>query len=161
VSFTVGERLGYPATMRACLGALAVLVVFAGCQTYQDDLTRAQRAFEQNQHERALAILRQLEPDTSRLSLSEQAQYAYVRGMTDYRIGYKVDARHWLALCRTMEQQTAGLLPEDWKKRAVEALNEMNENVYGGGLESLSNAKKKPSDDSEGTSKKKKSEDEP
>ena len=143
--------------MRAWLVALAM--VFVGCQTYQDDLTRAQRAFEQNQHERALAILRQLEPDTARLSPSEQAQYAYVRGMTDYRIGYKVDARHWLALCRTMEQATPGLIPQDWKTRAVDALNEMNENVYGGGLESLSNAKKKPGDSDK--PKGGKSEDEP
>jgi len=134
---------------------LVLAVVFMGCATYQDDLTRAQRAFEQNQHEHALAILRQLEPDTSRLSVAEQAQYAYVRGMTDYRIGYKVDARHWLSLARSMEAQTPGLLPQDWKARTSDALAEMNEGVYGGGLDSLSNAKKRPVEE------KKKSEDEP
>jgi hypothetical protein len=143
--------------MRACLGLLAV--VFVGCQTYQDDLTRAQRAFEQNQHEHALAILRQLEPDTARLAVTEQAQYAYARGMTDYRIGYKVDARHWLALAKSMEAQTPGLLPQDWKARANDALAEMNEGVYGGGLESLSNAKKRAAEEKE--KEKKKSEEEP
>jgi hypothetical protein len=143
--------------MRACLGFLAVM--FVGCQTYQDDLTRAQRAFEQNQHEHALAILRQLEPDTSRLAVTEQAQYAYVRGMTDYRIGYKVDARHWLALAKSMEAQTPGLLPQDWKARANDALAEMNEGVYGGGLDSLSNAKKRAAEEKE--KEKKKSEEEP
>jgi len=141
--------------MRAPLVLLAL--AFVGCQTYQDDLTRAQRAFEQNQHERALAILRALDPDTARLSMPEQAQYAYVRGMTDYRIGYKVDARHWLALAKTMEQQTPGLLPQDWKSRANDALTEMNEGIYGGGLDSLSN-KKRSADEAAG---KKKSEDEP
>jgi hypothetical protein len=150
--------------MRALLGLLAVAlpVVVASCQTYQDDLTRSQRAFEQNDHEHALAILRQLEPDTSHLSTTEQAQYAYLRGMTDYRIGYKVDARHWLALAKSMEAETPGLLPQDWKARANDALTEMNEGIYGGGLESLSNAKKRPNDsDTAKPSKPAKSEDEP
>jgi hypothetical protein len=150
--------------MRALLGLLVVLAVLAvGCQTYQDDLTRSQRAFEQNEHEHALAILRLLEPDTFHLSVTEQAQYAYLRGMTDYRIGYKVDARHWLAVAKSMEAQTPGLLPQDWKARMTDALTEMNEGVYGGGLESLSNAKKRPADADSATkpSKPAKSEDEP
>jgi hypothetical protein len=143
--------------------ASAVLMGAAGCQTYQDDLARSQRAFEQNEHEHALAIMRQLEPDTFHLSEQEQAQYNYLRGMTDYRIGYKVDARHWLALAKAMDQKTPGLLPEDWKGRMNEALVELNQGVYGGGLQSLGNAKKKPGDaeDSAKPAKPVKSEDEP
>jgi hypothetical protein len=128
--------------MRALL--LVILLAGAGCRTYQDDLARSQRAFEQNEHEHALAILRQLEPDTSHFSATEEAQYAYLRGMTDYRIGYKVDARHWLALAKSRDDQTPGLLPQDWKTRMGEALKELNEIVYGGGTVSLSNAKQKP-----------------
>lgn len=126
---------------------LAVLLAAAGCQTYQDDLARSQRAFERNEHERALAIMRQLEPDVSHLSPTDQAQYSYLRGMTDYRIGYKVDARHWLAVAKSMDDQTPGLLPQDWKTRMGDALKELNETVYGGGTESLSNAKQKPGED--------------
>jgi hypothetical protein len=132
--------------MRVLIGSLVGLVVVmsgVGCQTYQDDLTRSQRAFEQNEHEHALAIMRQLEPDNSHLSISEQAQYFYLRGMTDYRIGYKVDARHWLALAQAVADRTPGLLPDDWKVRMKEALGELNEGVYGGGLQSLANAKVK------------------
>jgi|ERR1700733_11738020 hypothetical protein len=128
--------------MRALM--LVVLLAGAGCQTYQDDLARSQRAFEQNEHERALALLRQLEPDAPRLSLTDQAEYAYLRGMTDYRIGYKVDARHWLALAKSLDEQTPGLLPQDWKARMADALLELNEAVYGGGTESISNAKQAP-----------------
>ncbi len=145
--------------MRALYAVFATLVV-AGCQTYQDDLARSQKAFEANDHEHALAILRQLEPDTHHLSQSEQAQYAYVRGMTDYRIGYKVDARHWLSLAKAMDEKTPGLLPQDWKGRMNDALTEMNEGIYGGGLDSLSNAKRRPGESESGSSKKK-SEDEP
>jgi hypothetical protein len=144
--------------MRAVM--LMVLLAGAGCQTYQDDLSRSQRAFEQNEHERAIALLRQLEPDAPRLSVTEQAQYAYLRGMTDYRIGYKVDARHWLALARSLDDETPGVLPQDWKARMADALKELNEAVYGGGTESLSNAKQKPGED-EGPSKAEKPENEP
>jgi hypothetical protein len=129
--------------LRPLLGAL-VATLALGCQTYQDDLARSQRAFEQNEHEHALALLRVLEPDTFHLSEGEQAQYAYIRGMTDYRIGYKIDARHWLAVAKSMDAKTPGLLPQDWKGRMNEALTELNEGVYGGGLSSLGNAKKKP-----------------
>ena len=128
--------------MRAVPVALAALVcALAACQTYQGDLARAQSAFEKNDHERALAIFRQLEPDLTQLSVADRAQYSYLRGMTDYRIGYKVDARHWLSVAKALDDQTPGLLPQDWKSRLGEAVDELNEGVYGGGLESLTNAK--------------------
>jgi hypothetical protein len=150
--------------MRSFFGALAVLVMSGlGCQTYQDDLTRSQRAFQQNEHEHALAILRQLEPDTQHLGVNQQAQYCYLRGMTDYRIGYKIDARHWLALAQALEEKVPGLLPEDWKARMKDALVELNEGVYGGGLQSLGNAKRSPESVAEPTKTEKpaKSEDDP
>jgi hypothetical protein len=150
--------------MRALyLAAVAVVLSTAACTTYQDDLARGQKAFEQNEHERALALFRQLEPDTSHLTLPERAQYAYLRGMTDYRIGYKVDARHWLAVAKALDDATPGLLPTDWKTRLGEALTELNDAVYGGGIESLTNAKKSTTDESETKPKPKpkKSEDEP
>ncbi len=148
--------------MRATFPAVALLsaaCALSACQTYQGELGRAQKAFEQNDHERALAIFRQLEPDISQLSIPERAQFAYLRGMTDYRIGYKVDARHWFAVAKSLEDGTPGLLPGDWKGRLVEALDELNEGVYGGGMESLSNAKEAAETKNPGG--KVKSEDEP
>ena len=37
--------------------------------------------------------------------------------MTDYRLGYKSEARHWLSVAAALEQQTPGSLPADWDKR--------------------------------------------
>ena len=93
--------------MRLTLVAAAAATNFAaaltGCTTYQDELARSQRAFEHADYERALAIFRALEPDVGKqFSLQEQAQYAYLRGMTDFRVGYKVDARHWLAVAHAL-----------------------------------------------------------
>lgn len=140
------------AVVFACASALAA----AGCQTYSDDLTRAQRAFEGSEDERALAIFRILEPDTARLSEAERAHYAYLRGMTDFRMGYKAEARHWLSLAASMEQQLPGSLPPEWANTLTKTLKEMNEEVYTAGIESLTNAqtpaKAKADDDSSSSS---------
>jgi hypothetical protein len=113
-------------------------VGLASCSTYRDDLLRSERFFEASEHERALAILRVLEPDTDRLSVIDRAHYAYLRGMTDYRIGYRSDARHWLAIASSIDQQTPGCLPPEWETRMVESLKELNEEVYAGGIAALS-----------------------
>jgi len=139
---------------------LVLLASAVGCSTYRDDLSRGQTAFEQSNHERALALFRILEPDTSHLTTPERAHYAYLRGMTDYRIGYRSDARHWLLVAQSMESETPGVLPADWRTRLGEALVELNDAVYQEGIESLSNAKK-TKDEPVAAPTKKKSEDEP
>jgi len=123
----------------ALVSALASAASLSACATYQDDLARSQRAFDASEHERALAILRTLEAETGRLSTSDQAHYAYLRGMTDYRIGYKVDARHWLGVAAAIEQQTPGSIPPESVARLTQALKEMNEAVYASGIASLTN----------------------
>ncbi len=146
------------------LGALSV----TGCATFHEDLQRGQQAYEANSHERALAVLRNLEPDIAHLTSQERAEYSYLRGMTDFRIGYKADARHWLALAKAMEDQSPGTLPGDWKPRMEEALTSLNEEVYGSGIASLSNIKERAGDSPPAAAKpavavppKAKSEDEP
>jgi hypothetical protein len=126
--------------------SLAMLVVLAAmgtsaCATYRDQLARSQHAFEQNDHDRALAILRDLEPNMKRLTLPEQAEYAYLRGMSDYRIGYKPDARHWLAVAKAYEEHSPGVLPADWKARTNEALDQLNGVVYSQGMTALSTSR--------------------
>jgi hypothetical protein len=131
------------ASLLASLGA-------AACATYHDELTRGEQAFEASEHERALAIFRALEPDINRLGVPDRAHYAYLRGMTDYRIGYKADARHWLSVATALEQETPGSVPAEWTKRMNDALKELNEEVFAAGIESLSNSgtsKSKTSDD--------------
>jgi hypothetical protein len=133
-----------------------------GCDTYRDELARSQRAFEHADYERALAIFRALEPDVGgHFSLQEQAQYAYLRGMTDYRVGYKVDARHWLALAHAIDSSRTGLLPSDWKARIKDTLGELNEQVYAAGVETLAESQEEAAKTAPSASAKPKSEDEP
>jgi hypothetical protein len=126
---------------------LVVLGAVGACTTYHDQLARGQRAFEQSDHDRTLAILRDLEPDLNRLTAPEQAQYAYLRGMSDYRVGYKPDARHWLAVARAYEDRSPGVLPADWKTRTSEALDDLNGIVYSQGISALPTARGSDSDD--------------
>jgi hypothetical protein len=128
--------------MRLVAAALVIMSSLGSvaCATYSDDLVRAQRAFEASEDERALAIFRILEPDTSRLSDGERAHYAYLRGMTDFRMGYAAESRHWLSLAASMEQKLPGSLPPEWAKHLTDSLKELNESVYTAGIESLTNS---------------------
>src|SRR5438093_5006341 len=124
----------------AAVLSLAMPLSLVACATYQDDLARSQKAFEQNQHERALAILRALEiASSSQLTPSERAHYAYLRGMTDYRIGYRSAARHWLSVARSIEATTPNSLPTHWNNRMTETFGELNEEVFTNGTQALDN----------------------
>jgi hypothetical protein len=131
-------------TLRLALPLLGLLPALPACTTYRDDLARSEHALEENRHEEALAILRILESDTDQLSRTDQARYAYVRGMTDYRIGYKADARHWLAVAKAMDEKTPSTIPADWRTRLDASLAELDSEVWTNGMESLSNANARP-----------------
>lgn len=103
------------------------------CATYRDDLSRAQRHYEANEHERALALLRLLDQDLDSLGEADRARYAYLRGMNDFRLGdgYRADARYWLAIASAMESSKPGTLSAEWKSRMDDALAKLNADVHG------------------------------
>ncbi|MBN2196693.1 MAG: hypothetical protein JW751_28025 [Polyangiaceae bacterium] len=132
---------------------LLIALVFTGvaaCSTYRNDLNRGQRLYEDTEYERALAIWRYLEPDLDSLGPADQARYAYLRGMTDYRLSggesatnaeFRAHARHWLAVAKAIEQEHPGALSNPWKLLLEEALADLNAEVYGiGGAPSLEGA---------------------
>lgn len=119
----------------------------ASCATYSQDLDRAKEHYEANRYEQALALFRVLEPDMDSLSTAEQARYAYLRGMTDFRLAelapqgtgvkdprkaYRDNARHWLGLAAAIEKNTPGGISAEQKTRLAEVLTDLNRDVYGG-----------------------------
>lgn len=118
--------------LRRVLWSIALCATLGACATYREDLNRGQRLYEENQYEHALAIWRSLETDTDSLTFNDQARYAYLRGMTDYRLGFRADARHWLAVAKATEQEHPGGLNPEWKERLGKSLDELNHDVYGG-----------------------------
>jgi hypothetical protein len=109
--------------------ALCAFVLACGGQSAA--LLRGQGYYEENQYERALAVWRSLEGSESSLSRSDFARYAYLRGMTDYRLGFRPDARHWLALAKVTDQQYPGGLDPEWASRLDGALADLDREVFG------------------------------
>ena len=136
--------------MRRILATLVCVTVLGsfGCATYLDDLNRAEKHYQANEHERALALFRVIEPDFDSLSYADRTRYAYLRGINDYRMSgkaeggsatgvdkaYRAHARHWLALARALEREKPGGLQEGWKTNLDEALRDLNQDVYGVGV---------------------------
>jgi len=131
----------------AARSLFAVLFTLAGCATYKDDLTRAQNAVEESQHDRAISLFRRMEQDFHHLDGDDQIRYAYLRGIADYRVGYRAEARHWLAFAEAGEKLRPGALQGDWKTKLSEALAEMNEKVFDEGSMRLTNVRETSNND--------------
>jgi hypothetical protein len=101
------------------------------CQNYKDQLQRGQGYYEQNQYEAALAVFRHLESDQSALNQDEVIRYCYLRGMTDFRLGFRQDARYWLGLAKSADNPEHSPLLEDELGRLNATLDELSREVYG------------------------------
>lgn len=106
-------------------GALWLLALVFGCAGSSDAIARGQRYYEDNQYERALAIWRDLERRDASFPPGERVRYAYLRGMTDYRLGYREDARHWLAIAKANRDRAPGSLEPSWNERLDAALSDL------------------------------------
>jgi len=113
------------AGIRMAVSVAVVLAAAVACASYSDALARGQRYYEDNQYERALALWRDLDRRGAELSPSERARYAYFRGMTDYRLGYRDDARHWLAIAWATDGTHPGGLGTTWLERLDSALTDL------------------------------------
>ncbi|OQX68743.1 MAG: hypothetical protein B6A08_08660 [Sorangiineae bacterium NIC37A_2] len=111
--------------MIAALSALAILA--PACQSYSSQLVRAQAFYQESRYEDALAIFRYLGPNEGALEPRQRVRYYYLRGMTDVRLGFKDDARYWLALARaSLKSAASGLTPEEADRLEL-TLNDLNE----------------------------------
>lgn len=109
---------------------LLVVALTAGCATYRDELNRGQLFYTNSQYDSALAVWRLLESDMDSLNHDEQTRYAFFRGMTDYRLGFRADARHWLAVAKAIDAQHPGGLTEDTRTELEATLGELNRQVW-------------------------------
>ncbi|HEY5958400.1 MAG TPA: hypothetical protein VIV60_17675 [Polyangiaceae bacterium] len=109
---------------------VALLFLASGCATYRDDLSRGQRMYLDTHYDQALAIWRVLERDFDSLSPAEQSRYAHLRGMTDYRLGLRADARHWLAIAKATNEAHPGGIDAETAPQLERALEELNQETY-------------------------------
>jgi hypothetical protein len=128
-----------PGTRSLALLVLPVALLF-GCATYEQELGRAEEHFQHDEHEKSLATLRALETDWTSFGVKDRARYAYLRGMTDYRIGFKADARHWLAVAAQIDRENPGSLAANEKAVVDEKLAELNLVVWAGDVLAIEEA---------------------
>lgn len=124
------------ASRLAPFAVVAVLSIalspLAGCATYEQDLQRSEEHFQHDEHEKALANLRALEHDWTSFSVRDQARYCYLRGMTDARLGFMSDARHWLAVAQQIDKEHPGALLDKERRAADQKLGGLNEIIWAG-----------------------------
>jgi hypothetical protein len=115
----------------AARAVLALALGLPACAAHRDALARGHWYYEDNRFEQALSVWRELERDESRLRPYERSRYAYLRGMTDYRLGFRDDARHWLGLAKAIEQLHPGGISPEWMERLDAALDDLDREVFG------------------------------
>ena len=105
--------------------SLAIGGAVVGCAALSDDMARAETSYDQARYEDALVWLADLEDDAPSMDLSMRARYYYLRGMTEYRLGHRADALHYLAVAReVVGDDGAGLRPE-WRQIMDRTLTEL------------------------------------
>jgi hypothetical protein len=115
--------------------AALLIVALAGCATYVQDLDRAQRHYQANEFAKALAVLRLLGEDEEALGEADRVRFAYLRGMTDYRLAsltsaanrtqsasFRSCARDWLRLAVSGMKTYPQALSANEQARAMQAL---------------------------------------
>ena len=116
------------------LACSLVVALGAGCATYEQELGRAEEHFTHDELDKSLAALRALEPDWAAFGTRDRARYCYLRGMSDYRIGFKADARHWLAIAAEVDEDTPGALIPSERSLVNDKLSELNQVIWGGDI---------------------------
>jgi hypothetical protein len=115
---------------RLALGLGLLLAAPSGCSTYARELVRGEAAYDDNDYERAEALLRALEPDLEALTPDERVRYCYTRGMSLLRIGEagpaRGEARYWLSLGRASLRAHPRSLGEGQQARMAAALCELD-----------------------------------
>jgi len=99
--------------LRSRLAIVLVSLALGACGAASAELRRAEQSYEQARYENALSWLADLEPNAPNLGRDERARYFYVRGMTEYRLGHRPEALHYLAVAREVSgEDSNGLRPE-------------------------------------------------
>lgn len=126
------ERATARARRSEWVGLLLAVLLACGvaCSNYKDLLQRAQGYYEDNDYERALTVFRHLDAERMALSSEQRVRYFYLRGMTDYRLGYDAHARYWLGLCQAQSGEPGAGLREAETARLAATLAALNRDVY-------------------------------
>ena len=109
-------------------GVFAGLVLLAsvgGCAAVSDDMRRAEQTYETARYENTLIWLEDLEHEAPGMDVEMRVRYYYLRGMTEFRLGHRADALHYLAVAREIAGDSGGGLRDDWRQIMDRTLTEL------------------------------------
>lgn len=88
-----------------------LLVTLAGCGRLEEHVRHADTAYRAARYADAEEWLERVELDVGEMRMDSQTRFYFVRGMSDYRMGRRDSALHYLALARETSQLEGGALP--------------------------------------------------
>lgn len=103
------------------LSAVAVL----GCAATASEMRRAEDAYDQARFDHARTWLVDLEDEAPGMSVAMRARYFYLRGMSEYRLGHRLDALHYLEVAKEIVGDDQRLLEEEQRELLTRTLAEL------------------------------------
>jgi hypothetical protein len=88
-------------------------------------MRRAEDAYDQARYETARIWLVDLERRAPGMSRPMRARYFYLRGMTEYRLGHRLDALHYLAVARELAGDDSAVLRDEQRDLLARTLAEL------------------------------------
>jgi hypothetical protein len=107
------------------------LALTVGCAGLSDDLRRARRSYASAAYEDALTWLVAVEGDIPAATTAQRAGWHYLRGMTEYRLGHRREARHYLALAHVIAGDRGEGLQPQWRRTLAITLSELGDELPG------------------------------
>lgn len=105
--------------------AVLLAIVLGGCAATASEMRRAEEAYEQARFDAARTWLVDLEDRAPSMDDAMRARYFYLRGMSEYRVGNRLAALHYLAVARELTGERARGLREEQQQLLAGTLEEL------------------------------------
>lgn len=105
--------------------ALLVSIAITACAATASEMRRAEDAYDAARFDAARTWLVDLEDDAPGMSPAMRARYFYLRGMSEYRLGHRLDALHYLAVAREVLGDDQRILREEQRELLARTLEEL------------------------------------
>lgn len=102
---------------------IALFASAAACAATTRDLGRATTEFDDARYETTLHWLGEL--DLAGMTAAEKSTYAYLRGMSEVRLGKRDEGLHWLRMARAFSGDAGAGLRDEWRPVLDRTLTEL------------------------------------
>lgn len=106
--------------------SIALAVIATACAATASEMRRAEEAYDQARFDHARTWLVDLEDRAPSMGEDMRARYFYLRGMTEYRLGHRLEALHYLEVTRELTaERAARALRDEQRELLARTLSEL------------------------------------